>query len=1120
MAAQVIITAGPARSGKTTRLLADFRTRLACEPIGSLLWLAPTKRAAFELRGRLLQHGFAACFAPGMMTFDQFAQAVLHASTAAVRPMNAAMKRHLVRRLIGEAAADKKLKHFAPIADTPGLVDLVDQWIGDLKRLEVWPDDFRAACRERGMHRKDRDLLHLYEEYQKALTDHGLYDADGCFWSARALLRDGQRRPFEHLRHVVVDGFTDFTRTQHEILEILAERVETLNVTLVLERDTPRGELFEKSRHTLAEFEQRHKQVTVEYAERSTSLPAAMAHLERELFKNPREVKPSAESTGVAVLAASGVTAELREIARQIKQLLTVGPADAPGQAVSPHEIAVVFRSLADVGPLVSEILVEFGIPLSVEADQPLGRSPAMASLVGLLRLDIEDWPFRLLLSALGSNYFQPEWPAWRGGRLRGAAERLVRELQIPSGCEALLAEVRRLATPSDDDKEPRSPEHDDDRSERRRLQKLAEDVLPVLESLAESLADLPVAATPGQWALSLEQLAESTGFTREIDVGAAGGQPSLDRLAWDRLQKALAAGDELANWLGDEPPELDRDEVLEAILDLLRSESLPRVGEQTGCVRVISAHSARTIDVPYLFFAGLSEKAMPAPDREDRLYSDSECRVLREHGLPLALRDHRTQEDMLLFYEVVTRAGRWLQLSYPALDEKAQPLLPSPFVAELQRVFADSRTLVRHEVELSPVPLSRQPWGTSDFRLRAVYDALDGGCSLLAGLCRNAATANVAANLLAALDAMDQRRRRDGFGPFEGVLESAAAKQRLGERFGDDHLWSASQLEQYASCPYQFFLSQVLHLKPPGEIALETNYAKRGWRLHDTLAHLHRRINQAQSTETSPAELPPDEFASHFSEVLALLFQLADDDRSLHGALGEIDRRMLSQWLQQYHGQHASYDENWQNLDGPLRPAHFEVSFGMPLAGAEADPQSPKESLSSEEPLTLAVPGAVVKLSGRIDRIDLGTIGGQLVFNIVDYKSGAAKSPPRDATIDGTALQLELYAIAAQQVLLASLGASPLEGGYWFIRDKGYKKWLRLSDAADGQVRPTDDWTVRRQQVEQKVSQIVQGIRAAQFPVFSLDPECTSRCDYRTICRVNQVRSLEKTWPPEQAIH
>ena len=82
-----------------------------------------------------------------------------------------------------------------------------------------------------------------------------------------------------------------------------------------------------------------------------------------------------------------------------------------------------------------------------------------------------------------------------------------------------------------------------------------------------------------------------------------------------------------------------------------------------------------------------MSEKAFPLTAGDDRIYSEAECRRLnQEAGLHFAERKQRAAEEMLLFYEVVTRPTRRLVLSYPALDEAAQPLLPSPYLIELQR--------------------------------------------------------------------------------------------------------------------------------------------------------------------------------------------------------------------------------------------------------------------------------------------------------------------------------------------------------------------------------------------------------------------------------------------------
>ncbi len=215
---------------------------LAGREIGRGLWLAPTHRAADEVRARLVcrwkaENGpgeprIRACLKPNCFTFSQFAEAVIQASPLPTRSIDAAGKRQIIRRLIDERRAAGRLVHFASIADKPGLIDLVAGLFSDLKRQEIWPDELTAVCARPGRAAKDRELAELYDAYQQLLNEHQLYDAEGRFWSARERLRSGEIAPFDAVTTVVVDGFTDFTRTQHEILEILAGRATEILITL------------------------------------------------------------------------------------------------------------------------------------------------------------------------------------------------------------------------------------------------------------------------------------------------------------------------------------------------------------------------------------------------------------------------------------------------------------------------------------------------------------------------------------------------------------------------------------------------------------------------------------------------------------------------------------------------------------------------------------------------------------------------------------------------------------------------------------------------------------------------------------------------------------------------
>ena len=250
---------------------------------------------------------------------------------------------------------------------------------------------------------------------------------------------------------------------------------------------------------------------------------------------------------------------------------------------------------------------------------------------------------------------------------------------------------------------------------------------------------------------------------------------------------------------------------------------------------------------------------------------------------------------------------------------------------------------------------------------------------------------------------------------PRPGVLTGAAESRSLRRRgrhagqgawpsrleadFPPERIFSATELERYAYCPYQFFLNKVLNVQPLEEVELEVDYMQRGQMAHELLAAFHRRVNQSGGGAESPVALAPADYERLLDEAIAETVSQPGRD-SLADALREIDRRILLQWLEGYRQQHEKYDAQWKDCDRPPRPALFEISFGRPLREGDGPP-------STAEPLELVSRDQVVRLAGRIDRIDVGEVHGQAVFNILDYKTGGGTRFSLEACQRGTALQL-----------------------------------------------------------------------------------------------------------------
>jgi RecB family exonuclease len=591
---------------------------------------------------------------------------------------------------------------------------------------------------------------------------------------------------------------------------------------------------------------------------------------------------------------------------------------------------------------------------------------------------------------------------------------------------------------------------------------------------------------------------------------------------------KALSEDDALAAWLNRCPPELDRRAAVEALVDIIGSDRVGSSGDESGYVRVLSAESVRSLRIPYLFLAGLSEKAFPAPDREDRLYSEADYVRLIDAGLPLVARSERTREEMLLFYEAATRATKRLYLSYPALDDAAQPLFPSPFLSEVEEAFGKGAIPRTEQKDLSPIPREDELFCQFDFRVKAVATALDGNVALLAGLMQRGRGGDEetgrqgnqrglvsptpplplspSSSLAAGLELIYQRQDRDSFGPSEGMLQSAAARSALSEEFNPQRTFSATDLERYAGCPFRFFLERILKIEPLEDLALEFDVLERGRVVHDVLSVFHKAVNARLGRPGSPLEVEEAEFQTLLAAAIRDSLP-AEPRNPVQAALREVDRRLVVEWLSHYREQIEKYDALWKDFSGPMAAELFEVSFGR---SGEAPP-------STDLPLEFVGEKETVRLAGRIDRIDTGIVAGHNVFNILDYKTGRSIRLTPESIAAGTTLQLPLYAIAAMELILNDRGPYPWRAGYWYLRDDGFKprQAMKMYEDIDGRIELDPKWEDIRIGLRDTVLGLVRSLRAGRFPVCSADEHCTGHCPFRTVCRINQVRSLEKTWRP-----
>jgi hypothetical protein len=429
--------------------------------------------------------------------------------------------------------------------------------------------------------------------------------------------------------------------------------------------------------------------------------------------------------------------------------------------------------------------------------------------------------------------------------------------------------------------------------------------------------------------------------------------------------------------------------------------------------------------------------------------------------------------------------------------------LITPPQLSPIPHAAASLGSTELVEVRDANMRVSERLAHVGDWRLQAVDEAIGPSrdSSLLAGLFSHPPTKSLGQAIDAGIRVVHARARGEKFGANEGLLTSPAVAASLAKRFGTEHRWSPSQWETYAACPFRFFLQSVLKLEPLGDLALETDFARRGSRLHAVLAAFHREWLAARGL--APGETGDEQtlFTNHLRGVIERQIAVLPGG-GIDAALLELDRRQIQKWADRHFENNAKYLQSCEKRGAAMTPAHFEFRFGSSRPGdSDADPSSRSDIY------TLDIGGERVRVTGQIDRVDVGTQDGQTVFNVIDYKSGSAKLDP-DQLATGQQLQLPIYMEAAKDLLFDDKTV-PLAASYWTM-SRGFDAKGALGG---GTRNDAPSWAAVQDSVHKLIRQFIDDIRRGNFPVASRDDQCTSYCDYSLVCRIGQARSAGKVW-------
>jgi RecB family exonuclease len=458
----------------------------------------------------------------------------------------------------------------------------------------------------------------------------------------------------------------------------------------------------------------------------------------------------------------------------------------------------------------------------------------------------------------------------------------------------------------------------------------------------------------------------------------------------------------------------------------------------------------------------------------------------------------------MLLFYSIVTRARRRLTLSYPSVSAAGQPLFASPYVAAVRSLFAPGTLRVTTYGELDPVPPRERVLTAADLRLVATDEVRAEKGALFRLLAENPESAAVARGVMASAEMAAARFEQPGFSGYEGLLCRKANVRRVSETFHRDFQFSATQLQTYATCPFRFLLSHVLRIEPQESVETEVGPRTRGLSLHRMLKELH-----APAPASGPgAGLPSGaQIGRMLRDLAAEHFLPPDECTPFEQAVLTVERRFSDLFAEWYAAQWDAYREALgEGWDDPLAPRFVELPFGDVPVRDDLPPHPHAQPFA-----TFGAGPDQVRVQGQIDRIDVGRRGTTTTFSVIDYKTRSGDRFDLRDIRAGLALQLAIYVSAIRQSQLLGPDPGLFQMLYWNLTRNGCVPALKGGRAK--RMEPVDADVVLEieRSLHELLPRMAARIRSGEFPVHNEDRNCTGYCPYGTVCRVNQVRSIER---------
>ena len=855
------------------------------------------------------------------------------------------------------------LSVYADNVRKPSFIEMVNDYISQLKQYDVTPDMLAEMADELSdgdvLSMKMKDIVKIYKAYDAGIQ--GKYTDSEDY--VDLFIEKADQSELLRQAKIWVYGFDSFAPKSLKVLGRLMGISKEVNCVLTYDTNSADEDLFSLTGKVIENLKQAAAENGSDVGATQsisgafpdgrydiTGKNAEISHLEHELFSTSPKAMAKGCPEGITVTEAANYYNEAESAASYILHLVR-------DKKYRYRDIAVICNDREGLGAALERAFDEYSIPCFMDNKRSISGSGVAvyisalvsACVYGLRTKDI----FRALKTGL-SVLDQDETEQLENYAICYKIDRNRWSRKFTYGAERY------------------GDDFDNIESSRQK-------VAALFGKLQRTISRKQ---TYGEFLMSFYRyLTDDARLVEQLErLMAAQNEAGLRDLAeetmqiWNMIVNIL---DQINNIMGSE--DFDPEEFLQIFNMGLKQAEIGIMPSSPDDLMIGTMQRTRVGKIKALVVVGANEGVIPQGGSSQGLFAEREEELLADRGFEAGKTDQvRREEERLAIYRNFVKPDSELWISYTLADSEGGSIRPSEVIDDIMRIFPYKE--IQRDI----------------FNTDKAEDLISGRVSTL----RHMTDALVKEKRGTEIDpvwhhVLNWYRENDpetvksieaGLGFRNGADEIGKGLSDIMLSGRDHDSLSVSRLENYALCPFAYFVS--FGLQPEERRVFEAGSREIGDVYHESLMKITSKLTNeglwSTITEEEVAKLVRETLEQERKQYGAGLFQYSKGDSYRADRAEQTIRDAVNVLIS-----HARA--------GKIKDSSYEERFGRG---------------SSIPPVEVSVDGKKVYIEGIIDRLDVLENGR---VKIMDYKSGIHELT--DSSIrSGYTLQLMVYMKAAQR--------------------------------------------------------------------------------------------------------